>query len=578
MAVWRIRGGLNGRLSLLEQVRKTRGYDDISYKEAELPNLKEAVAAIKESIEAKERIAVFGDYDCDGICGALIMKEALKKAGADVTVVLPTRREGYGIKARHVKELKERGIRTIITVDNGVAAYEAAEAAKELGIRMVVTDHHEPKNTLPQCIVVDPKLHSDDVFRDYAGAVVAYKVGEALLDSMGLSMDGRLKVYASLATVVDMMPVVGPNHRLAREGLLIMRESPPVGIKALMDAAGTKILNGYSFGWQLGPRINAAGRMSDPRIAYKLLATDDYYEAAKLAGVLERMNRERQEIIEKAVEECMSKYDGSMFPFFVVGYPQGVAGVVAGQVAGIIKRPVLVGSEQGGVVKASGRSVGEFSILDALHEAKARCGLPEVYGGHRKACGLEVSIKDVGRLQAVLEEIARERLTLEDMTEWLDIEGVITSAVTPDEVEELDELEPSGESNPEPVFLYKGVVEQVRIGEGWKLVRTGGLKFFTDDGIGIDEGKTIYAAVTPQVNEYNGGREVMLRVHEVRERVYTREYLLNVYAKWKNGTHVNDGNIRDIFAELGLSRAANTNGRRNLLESETFRKYGAVLL
>lgn len=507
MPVWRFKNIEGGRL--IEQVRKARGVNTVS-RAAEIPMIKEAVNVIKESLN--EPIAVFGDYDCDGICSAYIMKKALEKAGAKVIVRLPTREEGYGIKPEQVKELKEKGIKTIITVDNGISAVEAVKTAKELGLKIIVTDHHEPKETLPDCIIVNPKIRKD-IFREYSGAGVAYKVAEALLESLGYGTDEDLICYASLATVVDMAPIVGPNFDIARKGLIKMRQNTPVGIKAIMDIARINKINGYAFGWQIGPRINSAGRMADPIIAYKLIETNDKRKAEKLSLIIDRLNSKRQDLIEKTVKECMTKYDGSMFPFIVCNYPHGIVGVVAGRIAEAIRRPVLIGSlGEGGIVRASGRSIGSFSIFEALEEAKKRCGLPEAYGGHEKACGLSIDIKDVPKLQAVLNKIAKERLTIKDITEWIDIEGMMTSNTTIDEVEELDLLEPFGEANPEPIFLYKGRIESIKQGDGWQLMKSGKLKFFMDPNFKINNGEVICLAVTPYINNYNGEKEIMCKI------------------------------------------------------------------
>jgi single-stranded-DNA-specific exonuclease len=571
MAVWRIRNRLPGRL--LEQVNLSR-QDTSKEKVCELPMLQKAILALKESLT--KPIAVFGDYDCDGICGAFVMKKMLERVGANVAVRLPTREEGYGIKPQHVIELKEKGIKTIITVDNGITAFEAVKAAKENGIRIIVTDHHEPKNRLPDCITVDPKLRKD-AFRDYSGTGVAYIVGEKLLESMSRTPVEGLMSLVSLATVVDMVPIKGPNFTLARKGLLEMRERPAVGIQALMDVAGIKRLNGYAFGWQIGPRINAAGRVDDPVLAYKLLETEDREEAVKLAEELNKINIERQEMIEVAVQECMTKYDGSMFPFFISSCPHGVAGIVAGNIANTVRRPVIVGSvSSDGVVKASGRSIGDFSILWALMEAQKRCGLPEKYGGHKKACGLEIELNDVPKLQAVLNDIANERLTIKDITEWLDIDGVINGVPPVAEVEELDELEPHGEENPEPVFLYNGRLDRVKKGERWQLVNSGGIKFFYNPEIELNEGVNMHIALTPYINEFNGEKEVMAKVKEIKEKIYTREALLTEYKKWYGGQNV-EGGAEAIFQELGLAKSGPV-VKKELLNSETFRKYGMFVI
>lgn len=570
MAIWRINRNIKAvkELRLAEQVKILRQQKEGEFGiEKEIPGMREAITAISESIKDGEKIAVFGDYDCDGICGSYILKKALEKAGAKATVVLPTREEGYGIKPGQVKKLKEMRVNTIITVDNGITAFKAVRAARELGLKIIVMDHHEPKDRLPDCIVVNPKLRKDRAFRDYSGAGVAYKLGELLLATFGLAMDDELKAYASLATVVDMMPIVGPNFDLAREGLLIMRSNPPAGIKALMDTAGIKKLDGFAFGWQIGPRINSAGRLADPMLAYRLIEADDPQKARKLALILDTLNRKRQAMIEEAVKECLLLYDGSDFPFFVTEYPHGIAGIIAGRLADIIKRPVLVGSNENGMVRASGRSVGDFSILSALDEANAACGLPESYGGHAKACGLQIDLKDIPKLAAVLDKIAKQKLKPADKVDWIDIDGIITDRVlTADEIEELDEFEPCGVENPEPVFIYSGVVESVKEGNRWQLVKINDYRFFADPEINVPVKKKLHIAVKPYLNEHNGSVEVMFKLFDIKENIYTKEAIIKHYKACREGNKITDVNIGKILHELMNCK--------NLLESPTFRECG----
>lgn len=570
MAVWRIRND-SGPGLLIDQVRKSRRLSEgESLPVFDIPNIKEAIVAIRENLA--NPIAVFGDYDCDGICGALILKRVLQAAGADVIVRLPTRDEGYGIKPEHVLELREKGANTIITVDTGVTAIDAVETANNHGINIIVTDHHEPKETLPDCIIVNPKLRKGG-FREYSGAGVAYILGQKLLESMGQKIDDDLICLASLATVVDMVPLVGPNFTMARQGLLRMREKRSVGLQALIDVPGTTALNGYAFGWQLGPRINAAGRMDDPMLAYRLLETDDKEEAAILAKKLDEINRKRQLLIEEAVEECMTQYDGFMFPVLTCEYPSGIVGLVAGRIANNIMRPTIVGRVEEGIVIASGRSVGEFSVLDALEEAKAKYQAIDKFGGHNAACGLEIELHRIPKLKKVLNQIAQEKLTAEDTTEWIDIDGIITTTPTVEEVAKLDQLEPHGQDNPEPIFLLRGSVDWVKRGEKWQLASTRGIKYFVDPQIELVEGQDINLALAPYINEYNGAQEVMGRVKDVKGVLLRRKALLQLFEDWRAGKQIPTIPER-VFLELGFTRTGKV-VKSNLIHSETFRKFGA---
>lgn len=568
MAVWRLKSKGSG--TLLEQVLKSRkiGQQPVYG----LPNLKEAVQFIKDNIN--DPIGIFGDYDVDGVCGSLVLKHCIEKAGGNTVVRLPTREDGYGIKPQHVEEFKKMGINTIITVDNGVTAFEAVEAAKQHGMNILITDHHEPRNILPDCIVVNPKIRRHG-FRDYSGAGVAYMLGHALLKSLGKEVDDDLLGLVSLATVADIVPLVGPNFKIARKGLLQMRQNPSVGIRALIDVAGVSKLDGYAFGWQLGPRINAAGRMGDPMIAFNLLSTKDPAKAQRLAKELDTANKARQELVEKAVEECMKTYDGSLFPVFVGNYPHGIVGIIAGRIANTIRRPTIVGAVQDdGTVRASGRSVGEFSLLNALYEVNNKHPIFQKFGGHKMACGLEILQEDVPKLQEALNLIAADKLTVYDITEFLDIDGIISHVPSVEEVEELDKLEPFGEQNPEPVFAMSGPIDWIKTGDNWKLVSVRGVKFFADPDAVLTEGQTVHLALTPYVSEYGGQKEVMARVKDIKDKILTRDKLLGSFKEWREGQNIDKLEER-VFEELGFSRTGKV-AKRNLIVSGTFRKYGVI--
>ena len=584
MPLWRIKNTEPG--SLLEQAIRSRGLEESGLAGGELPapddvpGAWEAARRLCEAIQKSEKIAVFGDYDCDGVCGAFIMGEALKRAGADVLVRVPLRSEGFGLRPSQVKELAEKGAKVIVTVDNGTTAAEAAEAAAGLGVELIITDHHEPRGRIARCsVLVNPKLRAGaSGFREYSGAGVAWLVSSALSRTAGIVPPEDLLDAACLATIVDVAPVTGPNRALARRGLEQMRRGMRPGLKALAEAAGVKTVGGWSMMWQLGPRINAAGRMSDAALALELLRSPDLPRARPLAEKLDGLNRERQEIVKQVVEECLASYDGSWFPVFVGDWPSGVVGVAAGRLAECLRRPVLVGREDAGAVKASGRTVGEFHVLDALEESRRRCGLPERSGGHAKACGAEFSVRDLPALRRELDRIARERLRPEDVADVLDVDGVIRAAPGINDVAELDRLEPFGDSNPEPVYALAGKVESVRRGDGWQMVRLKGMKFFVPAELSVVEGGVLHAAVTPVIDEWNGTLSVSARAQDVRDFTLTREVLAETYTAWRAGKTV-PAPAKQVFEELGLLKdGPGQPGKKDLLESETFRKYGAVVL
>jgi len=575
MAVWRL-PKTDPNLPLLEQVRVSRGVvleDAAKADPFSIPGMEEVVSRVLSAVSAGSRVAVFGDYDCDGICGTAVLVEALRTFGIEPLVRLPRREEGYGIQPEQVRELAGQGAEMIITVDNGITALEAVEAAKELGVSIVVTDHHEPKDRLPDCPAANPKLNGSG-YRDYCGASVAYLLACALSRAVGRPEPEHLLELVSLATVADVCPVTGPNYHMSRRGLLQMRSDPRPGIKQLAEVSGTRRIDGSSLGWQIVPRINVAGRMGDPACAYDLLTAESTGTAAGIAEHLNRLNRERQELVKAAFEECLEKYDGSYFPVFVIGYHHGIAGIAAGRVAEAVKRPVIVGSNSGGVVTASGRSVGKFNLLGALDECQRRTGLLERYGGHRQAAGLSFAARDLEKIQAALDQIARAGLTLEDITEWVELDGVIKRPLSLDEVRELDILEPCGFENQTPVFALAGPARVLREGEGWKKLSVYNLSFFVPSGLPVADGQMIHAAVTPYIDAYQGTERIAAKAVDVRTHSVTRDVLARAYAAWRQGRRVSEREEK-IFGELGLRR----NGQNpfvELLKSETFRRYGVL--
>jgi single-stranded-DNA-specific exonuclease len=573
-------------LPLLEQAKQTRGLFALSSGNEPLPEpfsvpgIKEVSSALLDAINKNKKIAVLGDYDCDGICSTAILTVTLEMLGTDTLIRLPQRKEGYGIQPEQVKELAERGADVIVTVDNGVAAFKAVSAAKEMGIDILVTDHHEPKSSLPACLVANPKLPHNNNYREYSGAGVAYFLARALCKAAGKPEPTDLLDLVSLATIADVCPITGPNFTMARKGMLRIRENPRPGLRMLAIAAKTEVsqINGYAMGWQLGPRINAAGRLGDPMLAYKLITTKDEQEAHQIAQMLDKTNRERQELVKASYAECMEQYDHSDFPVIITQYPHGIAGIVAGRVAQTIKRPVIVGAYRDDgttITTASGRSVGEFNLLGALNKCHRITGLPEKYGGHKQAAGLSIEPEDIPKIQPVLNQIAQSELKPEDMTEWVDIDGVIKRPLIFQEVEELDMLEPCGHENPAPVFAMSGPVEILKTANTWKLLSMHGMKFFVSSSIEVAEGQTVNVAVTPRITYYQGTKQISARVVDIKTTLITRKMLVKAYQEWCRGKLLekNTDIIETIFAELGLKKKTQ-NHFTSLLSSETFREYG----
>lgn len=582
MPVWRFR---NTNVSypasgLLESVLQARGLSSPGTHEGlygspfSIPGMKEVAQRLVCSLLRKEKVLVFGDYDCDGICAAYIMCDFLNRYGAQASVRFPLRREGYGIRGEHVYRAWEEGYNLIVTVDNGISAFDAADIARFLGIDLVITDHHEPAASIPSALITDPKLPGSRCYRELSGAGIAYKTCCAVCEILGVDYPQEFLDLVSLATVVDVCPLTGENFILSRQGMLNMRKSPRPGIAALLNEAGVSRVTGEVMSWVLGPRINAAGRWSDPMLAYRLIATKSLTEADRLIKELEQIRRKRQEEVRKITRACLDQYDDRAFALFASPqWDEGIIGVVAGRMMENLMRPVAVGSINGDKIQFSARSPGEFNLIEALEECQHRMNVFLTYGGHKSAAGFSILVKDLSDVKEALHKIALKMLKPEDTVEWIDIDTTLNAVPTPEEVMELDLLEPHGNQNPIPTFYVKDHVVEVKTGNGWSLVRTGcGFKFFTSnptDGVDV-----VHVALSLAVDEYKGTLGVIGRALDIRPFIFAREDLLERYLAWRKGKEIPKW-AETVFKELGLMRTG-ANEKTSLFKSPTFLKYGSV--
>ena len=374
-----------------------------------LKDMDKAVQRIHRAVESGEPIVIFGDYDVDGITATALLYEYLRNVGAQsVRCRLPSREdEGYGLNKAVLEKLAEKGYHFIITVDNGISAVEETEYAKQLGIELVITDHHLPAERLPDAVaVVDPQREDDESpFKGLSGAGVAFKLCAAL---EGCSPDEMLDYCGDLAaigTVADVMPLVGENRTLVREGLVQLQETFRPGLAALAEAAGVadREITAETISFALAPRLNAAGRMNDAALALRLLLCEDPERAQQMAEELSEKNQERQtaeqEIMQQAQQQLTAHPERIQDKVILVwgeGYHPGVIGIVASRLVEIYARPVIVIGVQNGEGRGSGRSVPGFN----LHAAISSCSDILVrYGGHALAAGLTVPQQNIEQLR-----------------------------------------------------------------------------------------------------------------------------------------------------------------------------------
>ena len=435
-----------------------------------LAGMGEAVSVIVSAIRSNERILVHGDYDVDGQCAAAVLTRALRSAGADVYPFLPHRMtDGYDFGPAGLTEAQRIGASLIITCDCGITAVDTVARAKAAGIRVVVTDHHLPGPSLPAAdAVVDPQQPDDTSGLMYlCGTGIAFKLVLALVEPLGLNKDfvRELLAYVALATVADVVPLVGENRTLVKHGLKLLAQSRWVGLRALLDRAklGGQELRAAQVGFILAPRLNAVGRIADANDGLRLLLTDDTAEASVLADRFEALNKERQDLDQRILDEVMVEIerdyiDPAKHAAIVLahdGWHPGVVGIVASRVVERFGRPTFLIGLDGDAGKGSGRSIDAFDLHDAL---KSCADLLLRFGGHRMAAGLSIERASVAAFRERFNAVALERLKPTDLgpTQRVDLE--VTLDQVTDELERWGrQLEPCGMGNPGPVFGVRRV-------------------------------------------------------------------------------------------------------------------------
>jgi single-stranded-DNA-specific exonuclease len=513
----------------------------------DLPGMAKAVRRIADAVQSGERIFIHGDYDADGVTATAIVMDALKKLGSEPRYHIPARAFGYGLGSEGIKKAKESKASLIITVDCGITSFEAVSAANSIGIDVIVTDHHEPvrdttsanpagRFVLPDAFtVVNPKLEQGTwPSADLSGAGVAFKLAQALL---GNSLDNVLELIdlAALGTAADVVPVVGDNRIILKEGLKLIQSGVRPGIKALKEVAGIKpgSMRATALHFMLIPRINAAGRIADANDVVKLLLTDSDDEAMRLAEWLNGLNVRRQEIGESVFSEAMDMLQASGIGpegtgAIVVckeGWHRGVLGIVAAKMTEAFYRPSFILSVEAGVARGSARSIPSFDIYHGL----SRCNeLLRTFGGHKQAAGLSLSSGDIDSFRDMISRLVLETVAEDDLVPVLRIDAPLKlSDVTADFIREITCLEPFGYGNEEPVFGAKRLeIVQSRI------VGNNHLKMYLkQNGKGIDSigfdlggmldevgpGAMVDAAFVPMMNEWDGGRNLQLNLKSVRE-------------------------------------------------------------
>jgi len=435
-----------------------------------IKDMDKAVVRVKAALEAGERIAIYGDFDADGVTGCTLLVQFLRAVGADVIPRIPHRvNDGYGLNRDALKLLANSGVKLVITVDCGVSNVAEIAYGRELGLDTIVTDHHRPPDPLPQAVaILNVRQPGDNYpYKGAAGVGMAFHLARALSQN-GLKpkkMTPRdLLDLVALGTVADIAPLTGENRVLVTSGLKAINRSKRPGIIALVEAAGLKPgeLDAFSLGFYLAPRINAAGRIDDATLAYELLLTEDLERARQLAEELNQKNKERQNRLGAVLEEARGRViaerldeRGKIMILSGEGWPAGVVGLVAGRLCEEFSRPVIVLEKGEKWCKGSARSTEAFNVVEALSEC---ADLLERFGGHRAAAGLTLACHNLPELERRLHELAETRLNQADLVPRLEIDAELEVSQIPAAFEQSIALSPFGSENPAPLFVSRGLL------------------------------------------------------------------------------------------------------------------------
>ncbi len=430
-----------------------------------LPDMQPAITRIYRALLSGENIAIYGDFDVDGITATALLVQGLTTLGGKVIPYIPHRlTEGYGLKTAALENLHRQGISLIITVDCGITALSQVEKAKRAGLDIIITDHHTTLSVIPSAIaVVNPK-RTDSIypFSELAGVGVALKLLQALFQGVGKEKQpDELIDLVALGTIADMAPMLGENRYLVKQGLKLINTTPRLGIKEMIIQTGlnTGSLDAESISWVLAPRLNAAGRLAHAMTSYRLLMTDSPQEASQLAIQLEGKNAERQrlttKVLTKAREQISAQEISSLLVASDKDYPIGIIGLVASRLSEEFYRPTIVIRTSEQVSSGSCRSIPEFNVILALNQCSS---LLSHFGGHSQAAGFTLPTKNLPRLEQMLSEMATTQLEGVDLRPQLDIDVEVTlPELGGDTFQTTRQLAPFGRGNPIPTFVSRRV-------------------------------------------------------------------------------------------------------------------------
>ncbi len=511
-------------------------------------NMAAAVDLIISHIKAQNKIVVYGDYDADGVTATAVLAEALSILKAKIDIYIPHRvKEGYGLNKEAVTKIASAGAKLIITVDGGIRNKKEVEFARHLGLDIIITDHHlaaEKESERPQTLLIDPMISGETYpFKKLAGVGVAFKVAAAIVSRSTLTVEQKKKLLdrlldlTAVGTVADCVSLLGENRVLVKRGLEILNSRPRLGLKELIKVAGLRgdmELNAWHIGFQLAPRLNAAGRMGHANTAFELVTTKNKEEAEVLAKRLNEKNATRQRLTEEvtaAAEKQVKKEDKIIISVFSdetgeEAWNEGIIGLVAGRLAEKYNRPTLVITRSGAELKGSGRSAAGLNLFQTIETASQWL---DKYGGHASACGFSLLPTNLEKFKTTVTKVVEENLDEEKLQPKLLIDAMLPlEEINEELVTNILRFEPFGQDNPRPLFVSFGaiIVDIITMGlkaEHIKLrLKTEKSGIFSAVGFGQAEkwknlriGHKIDIVYYIEFNEFNGRREIQLKIIDI---------------------------------------------------------------
>ena len=502
-----------------------------------MPDMEKAVDRILKAIQTQEKTIIYGDYDVDGITSITVLKKFLEERNLQVGEYIPNRlNEGYGLNKEAVKKIAEQGYKLIITVDCGISCIEEIKYATELGLEVIVTDHHEPAEELPKCLaVVDAKRKDNQYpFNQLAGVGVVFKLIQAISIKLNLDNKEYLKYLdiVCVGTISDIVPLVDENRVITKLGLKLVPISKNIGLRTLLASTGYKEVNSTTISFGIAPRINACGRMGEEKEALRLFLTNDLHEAKEITERLNNYNLERQEtekrIFKQALEQIENgEKDKSCIVLGQEGWHHGIIGIVASKVTDIYFKPSILICFEGEEGKGSGRSIPGFN----LHDAVMNCDTyVEKFGGHSMAIGINVKRENFEKFKKEFEEYTQNS-HISDIIPIIQIDKQVDiKKINIQEVNELKLLEPYGEGNKMPVFLIKNLkILSIRsLSEGKHIKLKLGIDNYMIDAIGFNMGEVadkyligdkVDIVGSLEVNQFGGNENIQVNLKDLRKTI-----------------------------------------------------------